>query len=370
MSQQLRRLLVIVEIRGEVEMFARLLEKVSVENADAVVLIGDLGKPWHRPALPRAILRALGESGRPAFWVPGRWDGPLRDYLPEPSSMEPAFPMLHALHGTAVFGPGDVVFAGMGGAINDDPSAIPSEEILITYPGWEVERRFKVLRTLDAQQQVFLFATSPAHKGLHTSGSEVLATLIKTYRPQLVVVAGEHQAQVQLGKTLVLCPGLGEIGSYALVDFPKMAVCARRLIAVREEESLLAKAMGEAEAASSESLPERLASRLKRVLGPSAPSGEQTDVWSPHIERDERDDAYVLEVALPGIEREAIDLELAGNELTISGDVGPGRRLDGRVAFPEPVDADAVEAKLVASTLRITAPKSGPPQHETRVAAR
>jgi uncharacterized protein len=369
MSQRLRRLLVIVEIRGALEMFARLLEKVPAQNADAVVLIGDLGKPWHRPAVPHAILRALGQSGRPAFWVPGRWDGPLRDYLAEPSSMEAAYSSLHALHGTAVYGPGDVLFAGMGGAIEDDPSAIPGEDVRITYPGWEVERRFKVLRTIDAQRQIFLFATSPAHKGLHTPGSEVLAELIKTYRPQLVIVAGEHPAQLLLGKTLVLCPGRGEIGSYALVDFPSMAASKRRLIEVSEA-SWLATVLAEAEAARSTSLPEQLGSRLKGVFRPSASLPESPEVRCPHVERDEREDAYMFEVALPGVERDAIDLELVGNELTISGDAGLGLRLEGRVALPESVDAEGIEARLVASTLRITAPKSRPPRHEDRVPVR
>jgi uncharacterized protein len=363
MSQRLRRLLVIVEIRGALGMFARLLEKVSAENADAVALIGDLRQPWHRPGLPRAILRALGQSGRPAFWVPGRWDGPLRDYLPEPSSMESTYPSLHGLHGLAVYGPGDVLFAGMGGAIDDDPSAIPGEEVRISYPGWEVERRFKVLRTIDAQRQVFLFAASPAHKGLHMPGSEVLAELIKTHRPQLVIVAGEHPAKLLLGKTLVLCPGRGEIGSYALVDFPSLAVSGRRLIEVKEE-SWFATVTAEAEAA------EQLGSRLKRVSRPSASVPAPPEVWSPHVECDEREDAYMLEVAVPGVERDAIDIELAGNELTIGADAGPGRRLERRVALPESVDAESVEARLVASTLRITAPKSRAPRREDRVPAR
>ena len=73
------------------------------------------------------------------------------------------------------------------------------------------------------------FATQPAHKGLHGAGSETLAELINTYRPQLAVVAGNGVAETRLGRTLVVCPGRLEQGQYALIDLHELSVQARTL---------------------------------------------------------------------------------------------------------------------------------------------
>jgi Icc-related predicted phosphoesterase len=113
---------------------------------------------------------------------------------------------------------GQLLFAGMGGEIVNAPDTIRSEEALLKYPGWEVEYRLKVIRELKERQLVLLFATPPAHKGLHRPGSEVIAELIKTYRPRLAVIGGEEPLEEQLGPTLVVCPGLLDRGSYAIVD--------------------------------------------------------------------------------------------------------------------------------------------------------
>jgi len=133
------------------------------------------------------------------------------------------------VHGTVALGPGDVLFAGMGGEIADDPETIRAEEALVRYPGWEVEYRLKVIREFDAQEQVFLFTTPPAHKGLREPGSEVLAELIKTYNPRLVIVGGEEPAEEELGRTLVVCPGRLDRGHYAVVDLRTRSVEAATL---------------------------------------------------------------------------------------------------------------------------------------------
>jgi uncharacterized protein len=81
-----------------------------------------------------------------------------------------------------------------------------------------------VIREFDAQEQVFLFTTPPAHKGLREPGSEVLAELIKTYNPRAVIVGGEEPAEEELGRTLVVCPGRLDRGQYAVVDLRARSV--------------------------------------------------------------------------------------------------------------------------------------------------
>ena len=113
--------------------------------------------------LPRD-LRTLGEAGRPTFWVPGPIDAPLDDYLREAHNMEIAFPSLHGVHGTAAQADGQLLFAGMGGEIVDDPDVERGEETLLRYPGWEVEYRLKIIREFKDRRLVFLFTTPPAHR--------------------------------------------------------------------------------------------------------------------------------------------------------------------------------------------------------------
>jgi hypothetical protein len=281
----------------------------------------------------RKALQMLARTETPAFWIPGRWDGPLREYLPESSGIEVVHPSLHGVHGAAAAGPGNVLFAGMGGLIDDDPRALAGEHVLVHYPGSEVERRFKLIDAPDVQQKVFLFATPPAHKGLGTGGSEVVAEVVKTYRPRLAVVAGEHAGQLSLGTTLVVCPGRAEIGWHGLVDVHARTVLFRRLVEVTEEESLLA--------------------RATRVLRDPDRSGPPP---SPEIV--ERDDAYVLELQSAGLRRDRIELELADGELQIHADLGEGRVFDRRLRLPAETDAEQVTAKLLDDTLTVSLPKA------------
>lgn len=49
-------------------------------------------------------------------------------------------------------------------------------------------------------------------------GSEVVATLIKTYAPKVAIVAGEGAAEELLGTSLVVCPGRLDLGIYSVID--------------------------------------------------------------------------------------------------------------------------------------------------------
>jgi uncharacterized protein len=223
-SRGIRNLLVVGQVRGDVEKLGLLVDRREELGADAIVAVGDLGAPWSKAETYRDIFRILGESGVHAFWVPGPVDAPVAEYLREAHNMEIAFPLLRGVHATAVQAPGQLLFAGVGGEILDDPDAIRGEETLLRYPGWEVEYRLKILNEFKERQKVFLFTTSPAHKGLHEAGSEVLAELINTYRPKLVVVGREDPTELRIGKSLVLSPGRLDHGRYALVDVRTLSV--------------------------------------------------------------------------------------------------------------------------------------------------
>ncbi len=218
-AKHFRKLLAVGGLNGEVEALETLLEELGDEPIDAVAVVGDLGAPWSRADVYRGLFKALGHSGLPAYWVPGKNDAPLADYLRESYNMEIAYPKLRGVHATAAIGPDHVLFAGMGGEIDDDQDVVRSEEALIRYPGWEAEYSLKVVGEFKDYQKVFLFTTRPRHKGLQEGGSEVLAELINTYRPHMAVTAGDEPAEERLGTSLLVTPGRLDRGRYALVDF-------------------------------------------------------------------------------------------------------------------------------------------------------
>jgi Icc-related predicted phosphoesterase len=207
-----------------------LLVAAEDREAEAVALVGDLSGGDDRPQSYRSVFRALASGERPAYWVPGPADAPVDDYLREAQNMEVVFPFLHGVHGTAAFAPGYVLFAGVGGEIDDDPGGRRDELQRLRYPRWEAEYRLKLLRELAEHELVLLFWTPPAHKGRGTPGSEALAELVNTHRPRLVVCGGERGVEA-LGRSTVVAPGSLRDGHYAVADLQTREVQLEELAA-------------------------------------------------------------------------------------------------------------------------------------------
>jgi HSP20 family protein len=95
------------------------------------------------------------------------------------------------------------------------------------------------------------------------------------------------------------------------------------------------------------------------------------DQWSPLADVEETDDAYTVEIDLPGVAREDVDIQLDDRRLTVSGDIEEKERKGilhrrtrrvGRfhysVTLPGDVDADDVSAQLHDGVLTVRVPKS------------
>ncbi|MGZ4403598.1 MAG: hypothetical protein ACXVRI_12225, partial [Gaiellaceae bacterium] len=104
----MRRLLAVAGVEGDVDRLREVLEAEG-RSVDAVALVGDLEAPWGPEGIYRDVFRLLGETGKPAFWVPGVNDAPVHDYLIEAFNLEVVFPSLHVVHGTFATAPGDLV---------------------------------------------------------------------------------------------------------------------------------------------------------------------------------------------------------------------------------------------------------------------
>jgi HSP20 family protein len=97
----------------------------------------------------------------------------------------------------------------------------------------------------------------------------------------------------------------------------------------------------------------------------------ETQAWIPMADVEETDEAYMIEVELPGVEQDNIDIEVNGREVTVSGEIkererrGIMRRRTRRVGefqyavtLPGDIDADNVSARLENGVLTVVVPKS------------
>jgi HSP20 family protein len=93
--------------------------------------------------------------------------------------------------------------------------------------------------------------------------------------------------------------------------------------------------------------------------------------WSPPVDIEEEDDAFVIEAEVPGVKKNDVNIDLVGRELTISGEIKERERkgvlrrktrrvgqFEYRVILPDEVDGDRVEAKLKDGVLSLRVPKA------------
>lgn len=93
--------------------------------------------------------------------------------------------------------------------------------------------------------------------------------------------------------------------------------------------------------------------------------------WLPAADVVETDSAYVIEVELPGVRREDVDVKLNGNELVVTGEVKERKRegmfrrrtrrvgeFEFRVTLPGYLRDGDIEASLAYGVLTVYVPKA------------
>ncbi|MEV4333722.1 Hsp20/alpha crystallin family protein [Streptomyces sp. NPDC049597] len=108
-------------------------------------------------------------------------------------------------------------------------------------------------------------------------------------------------------------------------------------------------------------------SRMGRLLEQAAAPASTGGVWMPTAEEEEEENAYVVRAELPGVPAESIDIEVEGDELSITGELTEERRgkvlsrrtgrFSYRTSMPTETDSDRIAADLTDGVLTVRIPK-------------
>jgi HSP20 family protein len=122
-----------------------------------------------------------------------------------------------------------------------------------------------------------------------------------------------------------------------------------------------------------EQVPERMRRMLEQTIGSFGSPALLSEVviWTPLVDIEEEDDAYVVEADLPGVRREDLVIELVGNELSISGEIRERERkgilrrharhtgrFEYHVTLPSLLEVDKIDARLAEGVLTLRVPKA------------
>lgn len=123
-----------------------------------------------------------------------------------------------------------------------------------------------------------------------------------------------------------------------------------------------------------EELNTRFGQLIQSLIGGDAGIGAAAG-WSPPVDVEETEDAYVVDVDLPNVNPEDVSLEMRGEELRISGafeERGRGGvvRRQGRqtgefeymIDLPSDIDSEQVQAAYSNGVLTVTVPKASDAQ--------
>lgn len=115
----------------------------------------------------------------------------------------------------------------------------------------------------------------------------------------------------------------------------------------------------------------RIGHLLESTVGGGLAAVAEGAAWSPLADVSETDEAYTVEIDLPGVDREDIDLEISDRELIIKGEIRQRERegvlrrkarrsgrFEYRALLPNEVDPERISAKLHNGVLTVTVPKA------------
>jgi HSP20 family protein len=113
--------------------------------------------------------------------------------------------------------------------------------------------------------------------------------------------------------------------------------------------------------------------RLGQLVESGWTGGPISDVarlWTPPVDIEETEDAWIIEAELPGVRQEDVHVDVQDNELAITGEIKERERtgilrrrtrktgeFEFRVTLPGQVDAERIDANLRDGVLTVRIPK-------------
>ncbi|ASW58085.1 Hsp20/alpha crystallin family protein [Plantactinospora sp. KBS50] len=117
-------------------------------------------------------------------------------------------------------------------------------------------------------------------------------------------------------------------------------------------------------------LQQRMTALLSTVLDGNPLTGTGTG-WTPLADVTETDDAYLVEIDLPGVNRRDLTVEVAGHQLRVSGEIVEKEKVGwlrhrtrrvGRFSYqtllPGGIEAERISADLADGVLSVRVPKT------------
>ncbi|MEW2250604.1 Hsp20/alpha crystallin family protein [Streptomyces sp. NPDC006975] len=119
---------------------------------------------------------------------------------------------------------------------------------------------------------------------------------------------------------------------------------------------------------------EELHTRMDRLMRSVFPGGGELGVagaWAPPADIEDTEDAYLVELELPGVDKDQITIEVSQSELDVHGEIkekeraGVVRRqarrtgqFDYRMSLPPNSDTEHISADLTNGVLTVRVPKA------------
>ncbi|MBO2448630.1 Hsp20/alpha crystallin family protein [Actinomadura barringtoniae] len=121
-----------------------------------------------------------------------------------------------------------------------------------------------------------------------------------------------------------------------------------------------------------EDLYDQMGQLLNFAFGAPGQEARQDFPWVPPADISESEDAYTVEIELPGISKDDIDIQLNDRELVVGGEIVEKEREKGklrrktrrvgrfefRAILPGDVNSDMVDARLRDGVLTLNLPKA------------
>jgi HSP20 family protein len=115
---------------------------------------------------------------------------------------------------------------------------------------------------------------------------------------------------------------------------------------------------------------QQLEDMLRQLETTWPPDGGDGLAWSPPVDIEETDDAWILEAELPGVKQKDINVEINDNDIVISGEIlererkgilrrktRRAGRFEFRAQLPGQIDPQSVDAKVEDGVLTVRVPK-------------